>query len=87
MPESKQDYVVLFLRNITALRKQHSLTKSEMANRLGISVYTYRTIEKGILPPRLSSDIIFQIWLEFHISPKEQFHPIFDTEDSLSERA
>lgn len=52
--------------NIRVLRER--LSKKEMAKRLGIGTLT--KIEKGILPPRLMVDVLFDIEV------KDLFRPI-----------
>ena len=41
----------VFCENIKAIRKQKSLSKKEMAKRLGIGVKSLDSIENGIVPP------------------------------------
>ena len=48
------------LRNLNHLRRQHHLTQKQMAQILGISITTWRKIEQGIMPPRLSSLVIYR---------------------------
>ena len=57
-----------FLHNIAWLRKQHGLSKTEMAKRLEIGLWSMNKIEKGELPPRLHCDIIFAVHRNFGIS-------------------
>jgi len=47
--------------NILYLRKRNKITKKEMAKILGIGITTLNKIEKGILPPKLSVEILFKI--------------------------
>lgn len=58
----------IFLHNVAWLRRHHSLTKKEMAYKIGVSVGTLNKIEKGILPPNLKIDVLFQIQKEFGVS-------------------
>lgn len=58
----------IFLHNIVWLRKHHGLSKKEMANRLGIGLWSLNKIEKGELPPRLYCDVIFAVYRNFGIS-------------------
>ena len=48
------------LRNLNHLRRQHHLTQKQMAQTLGISITTWRKIEQGIMPPRLSSLVVYR---------------------------
>ena len=66
----------VFCENIKAIRKQKSLSKKEMAKRLGIGVKSLDSIENGIVPPRLSSAILFKIYYEFGFTPSEIFSNI-----------
>ena len=65
--------IQIFLTNIKNLRINNNLTKTQMANKLKISLYKLNKIENGILPPILTIEIIFTIYREFQINPKEQF--------------
>lgn len=49
-----------FLSNLKYLRRQHNLTQKQMAQILGISITTWRKMEQGIMPPRLSSLVIYR---------------------------
>ena len=48
------------LRNLNHLRRQHNLTQKQMAQTLGISITTWRKMEQGIMPPRLSSLVVYR---------------------------
>ena len=48
-----------FLFNLEALRKQHHLTQKQMAQILGIGIHSWRMIERGIMPPRLSTEVVY----------------------------
>ena len=50
----------IFLKNLAALRKQHHLTQKQMAQTLGISITTWRKMEQGIMPPRLSTLVVYR---------------------------
>lgn len=65
--------IQIFLTNIKNLRINNNLTKTQMANKLKISVYKLSQIEKGILPPSITVEIIFSIYKEFKIKPSKQF--------------
>ena len=47
------------LRNLNHLRRQHNLTQKQMAQILGISITTWRKMEQGIMPPRLSTLVVY----------------------------
>lgn len=65
--------IEIFCENIKKLRKQHNLTKKEMARKLRISIPTLNIIEKGELPKRLTVDIIYAIVDEFNIRADDLF--------------
>ena len=58
-----------FLHNIAYLRRQHGLSKQEMARRLEIGVHSLNMIEEGILPPRMGISIIYAIYHHFGLLP------------------
>lgn len=62
-----------FLINVKKLRIENHLSKNKMAKKLNISVYTLNKIENGILPPKLTVEIVFKINKEFGIKSSEQF--------------
>ena len=49
-----------FLSNLTILRKTHNLTQKQMAQILGISISSWRKIERGAMPPRLSAEVVYR---------------------------
>ena len=61
----------IFMKNVAWLRKTNGLTKREMAEILGISVYSLNKIEKGVFPPRTRVDIVVAIHRRFGIGPSE----------------
>ncbi|MBQ7347692.1 MAG: helix-turn-helix transcriptional regulator [Clostridia bacterium] len=67
----------IFCENLKQLRKRESLTKVVMAKKLGIGVQTLTKIENGIIPPLLSTEILYQIHHHFGIMPTEMFTPSF----------
>ena len=62
-----------FLYNIAYLRKHNGLSKRKMAKILHISTSTLNKIESGVLPPRISANVIWRIHLHFYITPTVQF--------------
>ena len=48
------------LRDLNHLRRQHHLPQKQMAQTLGISITTWRKMEQGIMPPRLSSLVVYR---------------------------
>ena len=57
-----------FCSNVTYLRKKHGLTQVQMAQIMDVGVKTVRLLERGILPPRLSADVLYRLHIHFHIS-------------------
>jgi len=68
----------IFGKNIAYLRKSNKLSKKKMAEILGIGIKSLEKLENGILPPRLSVKIIFNIYYSFGILPKDQFKPLYE---------
>lgn len=69
MSINTNDNLMEFLsHNVLYLRKTHNITKKEMAKILGIGIKTLSKIEQGILPPRLSVEVLFRIRDYFGIS-------------------
>lgn len=64
--------IEIFTHNITWLRQHHKLSKTKMANILGIGLKTLNQLERGILPPRMTIDVLFAIYDHFGISPFHQ---------------
>ena len=62
-----------FMKNLAWLRKEHGLSRREMAQRLGMSVGTLNKIESGRLPARLKVDVLGRVQVSFHIPISEQF--------------
>lgn len=62
-----------FTHNVAVLRKKAGLSRREMAETLGVSVYCITKLEHGEIPPTLTLEIVFQIYEVFHVHPKEQF--------------
>jgi len=68
--------VQILCQNIKYLRREHELSKGEMAHILGVGIRTLNDIERGILPPRISCEMLFRIQHHFGISPGQLFTPI-----------
>ena len=62
-----------FVENIRDLRIKNGLSKTQMAEKLDVSVYTIRKLENGIMPKRLSIEVVFKIEKEFGIKASKQF--------------
>ncbi len=50
-----------FAHNVRFLREKHNLSKTEMADILGISFNSLNKIETGQIPKRLSVGVVFRI--------------------------
>ena len=50
-----------------------------MAKKLGIGVKSLELIESGSLPPRVSVRVVYMIYENFGILPKDIFYPIKQT--------
>ena len=57
----------IFCHNITWLLKKHNYTKKEMANLLGISIGSLNKIERGQIPPRMTTEVLNQACKHFDI--------------------
>ncbi len=62
-----------FMHNVAWLRIKHGLSKRKMARILGIGLQTLNKIENGEIPPNLSVDVVFEIYSNFGVSPKNLF--------------
>ena len=67
------DMLKIFSYNIIVLRAHYGYSQKRMAQLLGIGVGSLCKIERGIIPPRLTVDIIFAVQKHFHISPDTLF--------------
>ena len=57
-----------FCQNVRRLRTEAGLSQKEMAQIMGIGVYSLRKIELGTFPPRAGVDMFFRLRDTFHIS-------------------
>lgn len=69
--ESLNDYYGILMYNVAWLRKQHGLSKKNMAKLLHISVKSLERIEHREMPPKLSIRIVSHIQNHFGIHPKD----------------
>ena len=65
--------IIKFTKNVAKLRKKHNLSKIRMCNILKTSIHSLNKIEKGIIPKKLSLEVVFRIENHFGITPKDQF--------------
>ena len=66
--------IQILLKEISDLRKNHNLSKKEMSKKLGISIYMINEIERGVLPPQLTVDVLFRIHEHFNINPVQMLN-------------
>lgn len=85
MKEIINEEIKNLINNIVQIRKEYGLSKKKMAKTLGISIKTLRKIENGEFPPNLSVEVIFEIYDNFEITPKELFKRRFDTVGEIHE--
>ena len=70
----KQDYKIeVFGDNLKRIRKSNGLSMNTMSKVLGIGVKSLSSLERGILPPRMSASILIKINNEFGFLPSEMF--------------
>lgn len=73
---SNEKEIRTFCENIRYLRKKNGLSKKEMAKKLSIGIKSLNSIGSGIIPKRVTVDIIYAIYENFGILPKDIFYPI-----------
>ena len=64
-----EEELQLFCANIRYLRKANKLSQAEMATRLRTSVRTVRMLEQGVVPVRLSCEVILNAYCAFKVPP------------------
>lgn len=79
----KGNEIKIFTDNVLYLRKSYGYTQKQMADRLDISLYQLRLLEKGVLPKNLSTAILFRIHDVFAIHPKDLFQPFIPLNAAL----
>ena len=65
--------IQIMCTNIKKLRELNKLSQKEMARMLGIGIETLRSLENGIIPPRVSASLIIKISKLFNITPAYLF--------------
>jgi len=71
-----RDECAVFCENIRLLRQKHNLSKKDMAKILEISVHSLSMIERGILPTKLSCEVLFCILDYFNTPIRTLFVPM-----------
>ena len=64
-----------FCRNVAYLRKKHRLTQAQMAKIMNVGIGTVRSLERGIVPPRLNVCVLCRLHDYFHISADALISP------------
>ena len=71
--------------NVSFLRKKHRLSKKALAKRIGIGVKSLSTLERGVIPPRMSINAVFRLCKVFHVLPRALFSVLPETQPSTEE--
>lgn len=71
----QENSVEVMGRNLFLLRVKHRLNQKEMALILGIGLLSLRKLEKGIIPPRLTVEMLYRIHDHFGITPSNLMDP------------
>ena len=69
--------IKIFGENIKNLRLNKGLSKRAMSKLLGIGVKNLETLERGELPIRLTTEIVYHIKKNFDLLPSEMLTPGF----------
>ena len=72
MSQTTEQAEKLFCWNVCKLRKEHGLTKKQMADIMGVGVRSVRMIERGELPPRLGCGALYAL-AEYFDLPADAF--------------
>lgn len=67
----KIDEIQNFCDNIKTLRKRNKLSKTDMCKIMRIGIRSLNSIEKGILPPRISCEALIRACNYFSVLPKD----------------
>lgn len=54
--------------NLTYLRKENGISKQELADIMGVGLWTVTKLERGELPPRMKVEALFRIQHRFGVS-------------------
>ena len=69
--ETNEQELKIFTENIKFLRQKASFTQSQMAELLNISIGSLEKLESGVIPKRLSVEVVFKIMSVFKTNPFE----------------
>ena len=73
--QSEQSDLSVFCANVAYLRKSRNLTKQQMCRLMHVTPVTLNLLERGIVPPRLSSETIFFLTDAFDLTFSQLFRP------------
>ncbi len=76
--QHKQNELKIFLENVVCIRKYYGIPKKRMAQLLGIGIKSLNKIEAGECPLKMGADIVFNIYKNFRITPREMFEGRLD---------
>ena len=74
-PESEEEILAY---NLRWLRKQHGLSKQQMAAIMGIGIRSLNQLEQGIIPPRLKVSVFFSLYERFHFTPSQMLTQVLN---------
>lgn len=72
MENEKQ--LTIFCQNLRYLRQKHGLSKTRMANILGVGINTLNRLEQGVASPRLGSSVLYNAGVYFNIKTDDLLH-------------
>lgn len=61
----------IFCENIKYLRSANNLSKTTMTKKLGVCKKTLESLEKGVVPKRMSYKVLQNIYSNFGIKPDD----------------
>lgn len=71
MDSTETSDIQILLHNVAFLRKHHNLSKKKMAQLLHIGIGSLNKIESGVLPERLSAEILVHLANHFNYTTAE----------------
>lgn len=66
--------LTIFCRNLRYLRQKHGLSKTRMANILGVGINTLNRLEQGTASPRLGSSVLYNAGVYFNLKTDDLLH-------------
>jgi len=71
--KNKNNDINVFCQKVKTIRKENNLSKKEMAQIMGISVYALTIIEGGDLPDEVDVSVLLKIHEHFGVAPSSMF--------------